>query len=101
MTWIMQARQAVVPREGRRWMIEDFDIISTYDYFREGSLTVGEWLRSFKRLEEGLWFSWKDPWPFIRMSVGLVKRGLVMVLKKLKIVKNCTSPVALRKATGA
>ena len=96
-----QARQAVVPREGRRWMIEDFDIISTYDYFREGSLTVGEWLRSFKRLEEGLWFSWKDPWPFIRMSAGLVKRGLVMVLKKLKIVKNRTSPVALRKATGA
>ena len=56
------------PREGRRWMIEDYDLTSTYDYFREGSLGLGEWLRSFRRLEEAAWFSLRDPVPFLKMA---------------------------------
>jgi D-aspartate ligase len=75
------------PREGRKWIIEDFDIISTYHYFREGSLTIGEWLRSFKGLEEGAWFSWKDPAPFLQMSSALMKRSAVWAGKQLGLVK--------------
>ena len=56
------------PREGRRWMIEDYDLTSTYDYFREGSLGFGEWLRSFRHLEEMAWFSFRDPVPFLKMA---------------------------------
>ncbi len=74
------------PREGRKWVIEDYDIISTYHYFREGSLTVGEWLRSFQGLEEGAWFSWKDPAPFLQMSSVLMKRAAGWAGKKLRIV---------------
>lgn len=55
------------PREGRRWMIEDYDIISTIRYFQEGSLGVGQWLASFRGLEEGAWFCWRDWRPFRSM----------------------------------
>lgn len=73
----------VIPREGRRWLIEDFDIISTFHYFQEGSLTVGQWMRSFKGVEEGAWFNWKDPVPFIAILGGLLKRFWLYGLKRL------------------
>jgi hypothetical protein len=95
-----QARQPAVPREGRRWMIEDFDIISSVDYYREGSLTFGEWLSSLKRLEEALWFNWKDPWPFVRMSAGLIKRAALSVLRRLGILKKRGAPALVQKAPG-
>jgi predicted ATP-grasp superfamily ATP-dependent carboligase len=62
-----QEMPPVVPREGRRWLIEDFDLTSTMDYFGERSLTVGEWLRSYRRVEEAAWFSVRDPLPFVYM----------------------------------
>lgn len=77
-----------IPREGRRWVIEDFDIVSSIHYHREGSLSLGEWLRSFKRVEEGLWFSWKDPRPFLMMSADLLKKCGTWALKKAGITKN-------------
>jgi predicted ATP-grasp superfamily ATP-dependent carboligase len=64
------------PREGRRWIIEDYDLTSTFDYFREGSLSFMDWVRSFRRLEEGAWFSARDPVPFLFMLGGLAKQGV-------------------------
>ncbi len=55
--------QPVTPIESRRWIIEDYDIVSSLEYWREGSLGFGQWLRSFKNLYEGAWFSWKEPIP--------------------------------------
>lgn len=72
----------VIPREGRRWLIEDFDIMSTFHYFQEGSLTIWQWMRSFKGVEEGAWFNWKDPVPFIVMLGGLLKRSWLYGLKR-------------------
>jgi predicted ATP-grasp superfamily ATP-dependent carboligase len=63
-----QPNHAIRPREGRRWMIEDYDLISTIRYFQEGSLAAGEWLHSFQGLQEGAWFNWKDPVPFLAMA---------------------------------
>jgi D-aspartate ligase len=62
-----QPQPEVSRREGRRWMIEDFDLISSLHYFQEGSLKPLPWLRSFSGVEEGAWFSWKDPAPFLVM----------------------------------
>lgn len=73
----------IIPREGRRWLIEDFDIISTFHYFQEGSLTIWQWMRSFKGVEEGAWFNWKDPVPFIVIIGGLLKRFWLYGLKRL------------------
>lgn len=81
----------IKPREGRRWIIEDFDIISSYHYYKEGSLSFSEWLRSFKNLEEGAWFSLKDPVPFLSMLLSLSARMFKWLGKKAGIVKDDAS----------
>jgi predicted ATP-grasp superfamily ATP-dependent carboligase len=69
-----QEQFPITPREGRRWLIEDFDLISSFHYFQEGTLSAGTWLRSFKGVEEAAWFSWSDPRPFVKMLGDLLKR---------------------------
>jgi D-aspartate ligase len=78
-----QSLPASPRREGRRWMIEDYDIVSSVDYFREGSLSLGEWLKSFRKLEEGAWFSLRDPMPFVAMVGRLVKQAFHSVWKRI------------------
>lgn len=77
-----QHQLPITPREGRRWLYEDFDLISSYCYYKEGSLKLRNWLHSFVGVEEGAWFSWKDPLPFLKTSAKLGKRILKGVLKK-------------------
>jgi predicted ATP-grasp superfamily ATP-dependent carboligase len=69
-----QEQFAIVPREGRRWLIEDFDVISSIHYYQEGTLRPLQWLSSFKHVEEAAWFSWRDPLPFVVMIGRLLQR---------------------------
>jgi predicted ATP-grasp superfamily ATP-dependent carboligase len=64
----------IIPREGRRWMIEDFDLISSNDYYQEGTLSFPDWIRSLKGVEEAAWFNKKDLRPFFVMAGGLLKQ---------------------------
>lgn len=52
------------PREGRKWIVEFNDFSSSMKYRREGSLTLREWIASFKGIEEGAYFAWEDLLPF-------------------------------------
>ncbi len=70
-----QSIPETIQREGRRWIIEDFDIISTYHYYQEGSLSFPEWFRSFRGLEEGAWFCSKDLRPFLHMLNEIARRA--------------------------
>lgn len=87
-----QEQQAIVPREGRRWLIEDFDLISSYHYWREGTLGLIDWLRSFKGVEEAAWFSWRDPRPFLKMVGDLMVRLGAWVLKRAGLMKDTSVP---------
>jgi D-aspartate ligase len=79
-----QPQFPIVPREGRRWLIEDFDVISSLHYYQEGQLRPLQWLRSFKRVEEGAWFNWKDPLPFLVMAGRLSQRFAAWVAKNVR-----------------
>ena len=81
-----QPQPAVVRREGRRWMIEDFDCISSYHYYREGTLGLVSWMRSFRGLQEAAWFSWSDRAPFFHMVRSFLKRVAGWVGKRLQHV---------------
>jgi D-aspartate ligase len=71
-------------REGRRWIIEDFDFFfSIVPYYLEGSLTVSQWLKSFKGLEECAWLDTGDPLPFVKMLSGYIQRGLKWGYRRL------------------
>lgn len=79
--------QPVTPIEGRRWIMEDYDIVSSLEYWREGSLGFGQWLRSFKNLYEGAWFSWKDPIPFILMLWSFAKKMIRWIGKMFGLIR--------------
>jgi predicted ATP-grasp superfamily ATP-dependent carboligase len=87
-----QEQFSIVPREGRRWLIEDFDLISSFHYFEEGALTLRDWVRSFKGVEEAAWFSWTDPRPFVKMVGDLLKRLSGRLLKRAGILKVAGDP---------
>ena len=78
-----QKQPVVIPREGRRWVIEDFDLISSWDYHKEGTLQLSDWWASLKGVEERAWFDWKDPRPFLKMLTGLVNRMFIRAMKEL------------------
>jgi D-aspartate ligase len=79
-----QSQPPVVRREGRRWVIEDFDLISSLHYYQEGTLHLGQWLRSFKGVEELAWFSWRDPFPFLGMVGRFTKTFVIWLSKRLR-----------------
>lgn len=58
---------AVRARDGRKWMVEDLDLVSCYRYYRDGKLGLGEWLHSFRGLEEGAFICGDDPLPVAAM----------------------------------
>lgn len=53
--------------EGRKWFIEDRDLVSSFRYWREKSLSFREWFISFRGVQESAWFAWDDPAPFVMM----------------------------------
>ena len=55
----------VQARDGRRWLREDSELLSLVQYGRSDGLTVREWWRSLRGVEETSTFSVSDPLPFI------------------------------------
>jgi D-aspartate ligase len=74
-------------RRGRRWFVEDLDLISSIRYRQDGVLGVREWIRSFKGVEEGAWFSLSDPYPFMAMAgrflAHVVRKSRASIGKRL------------------
>ncbi len=79
-----QQQPEIVPIEGRRWLIEDCDFISSVDYFSEGSLSFKEWVTSFKNVREGAWFCWSDLSPFMVIFWRLIKQILRSIFKRIR-----------------
>ncbi|GAB1267865.1 hypothetical protein NBRC116493_11180 [Aurantivibrio infirmus] len=83
-----QSQPEIKPVEGRRWLIEDYDFVSSCDYFKEGSLKFVDWIKSFKSVKEGAWFSWKDPVPFLYMKVRFIFQIMTSIRKKMRAMLN-------------
>ena len=62
--------------DGRKWVVEDQDIESSYRYWRDGRLGPRAWLASFRGVREGAWFARDDLRPFWAMCRRLIG-GLV------------------------
>ncbi|MGI9424197.1 MAG: hypothetical protein ACR2PA_13480 [Hyphomicrobiaceae bacterium] len=82
----------VVPLEGRRWMIEDYDIVSSIAYVKEGSLTVSQWISSLRTVNECAWSDRSDMKPGLIVYWRLMKKSIKFVGKKCAgIFKPVTS----------
>ena len=56
--------------EGRKWLVEDFDLFSALRSWREGALSLGAWVRSFAGIQETACFAPDDPLPFFMMGLA-------------------------------
>jgi len=65
-----------LPREGRKWVVENFDPVSSVRYMRDGRLTTAQWLRSLKSIEEASWFAADDVAPFVAMVWRSMTTGI-------------------------
>ena len=74
---------AAAPREGRKWIVEQNDLISFHHYRRDGKITLAQWIRSFRGVEEGAWFASDDVIPFAFMLVELSRRIVRSFFKSL------------------
>ena len=73
-----QPVQRGVPREGRKWIVEQSDLWASLQYIRLGKLGLSQWTRSLQGIQEGAWFAWDDLVPFAAMCLAsLVKVGLI------------------------
>ncbi|MGI8992314.1 MAG: carboxylate--amine ligase [Bryobacteraceae bacterium] len=70
-----QPVQAAPAREGRKWIVEDQDVISSFRYWRDGKLGFKEWATSFSGIREGACWALDDPLPLLAMAVLDVQGG--------------------------
>ncbi len=69
-------------REGRKWLVEDLDILASLQYLLDGKLSITEWLHSFAGLEETAYLATDDLLPFFAMSVSRARQLLKRIWKK-------------------
>lgn len=72
------------PREGRRWVVENFDLVSSARYRRDEQLGLRGWLRTYQGVEEAFWFARDDPLPFLAMAWSSLAWGGKRLLGKLR-----------------
>jgi D-aspartate ligase len=58
--------------DGRKWVVENNDLLAFKRYRKDGKITFWKWLWSFRGVREGAWFAWGDPIPFLLMLKNLL-----------------------------
>lgn len=71
-------------REGRKWVVENFDLVSSSRYRRDEKLGLRGWVRSYQGVEEAFWFARDDPAPFLAMIWSSLRWGGKRLLGKLR-----------------
>jgi len=62
-----QAIPAAEVREGRKWIVESNDLLSSWRDFREGQLTPNVWLQSLRGIQENVWLDSDDFAPLLTL----------------------------------
>ena len=60
--------------DGRKWIVETNDLVSSWRSYMEGLLTPAAWLQSLQGVQEGVWLDSDDPAPAF-MLPGMPFRG--------------------------
>lgn len=71
------------PREGRKWVVENFDLLSSPTYCRDSKLSLWQWIGSYRGIEEGSWFARDDLSPFFMMGWSSFQWGVEKVVTKI------------------
>jgi predicted ATP-grasp superfamily ATP-dependent carboligase len=55
--------------EGRKWIVEEYDLVSSVRYLMDGELTPAEWIRSFRGVQETTCFASDDLLPMLTICL--------------------------------
>jgi len=81
-----------VPRsemiEGRKWLVEDLDLVSSFGYFQDGSASIRQWVKSFQGVQETGWFAWDDLLPYFLMSTQFAMNTFFLQAKRTKSART-------------
>jgi hypothetical protein len=55
--------------DGRKWLVEDFDLFSALGSWRRDGLSLKDWFRSLTGVEEAACFALDDPLPFLMLGI--------------------------------
>jgi D-aspartate ligase len=76
--------------DGRIFVVEQSDILSSLRLWWRGELSLNEWWRSLRGTKEFAWFRWDDPVPFILMLAAILGRAVGKMLRYEKGVLPLT-----------
>jgi D-aspartate ligase len=71
-------------KEGRKWIVEDLDLASSCRYYREGGLTISQWVKSLRGVDEAAFLSLRDPLPTLFMLMNGSKELVSRAYQSLK-----------------
>jgi D-aspartate ligase len=77
--------QPVTPasvREGRKWIVEDADLVSCLNYRKDGKLTFMEWISSFRGVREAAFFAFDDLFPVFKRCMADIRTPFRRVYRK-------------------
>jgi D-aspartate ligase len=66
--------------EGRTFLAEIQDLLTSGAYWRSGALTVREWWRSLRKIDEPAWYTVDDPLPFLLVCLLMPFRAVSRAL---------------------
>ena len=76
-----QSVHAATAPEGRKWLVEDFDLLACLRYRRDGVLAMREWIGSYRGVRELACFALDDPLPVLAMLLDDMQAGLLSVFR--------------------
>jgi predicted ATP-grasp superfamily ATP-dependent carboligase len=75
---------ASVAPEGRKWIVEDVDLVSSLQYCRDGTLSLRQWIESLRGIGEMTYIARDDPGPFFAVCM----LDLMRVLRSAELTKK-------------
>jgi predicted ATP-grasp superfamily ATP-dependent carboligase len=85
---------------GRKWIVEDADLASCVRYYRDGALTLRDWLGSYRGIKECAWYAADDIVPFLRTCSAVPIRAVRKIFREFRALFRSASERVLANADG-
>jgi D-aspartate ligase len=85
---------------GRKWILEDADLVSCIHYYRDGVLTLQDWLRNYRGIDECAWYASDDMRPFLRTCSTFSVRPFRKLFRETRALFKSASDNWMQDAVG-
>ena len=86
---------------GRKWIVEDADLVSCIRYYRDGVLTLRDWLGSYRGITECAWYAADDLMPFLRRCSSFSLRPFQKMFREAGALFRSASERVVRNADAS